>query len=398
MNILVYAYQLSPDKGSEYGLAWDYIINMSKSHNLTVLYGTCNGYHNIGNTDWLENYIKENPIKNVNLIPVKPNFKFTIQNYSLKGIYTFYKQYQKYQKDVLRVAENEIQKKKYDLIHWLGPIGYREPGMLYKLDIPYLWGPVGGVYRCNKKILFKGSTNRIGAFSYLIKDIANKLTLLTNRRVKKAMKKSDLVIGCTMDTTNTLKMRFKLNSNKLSYLPQNCIKALTPLNENKFQNLGKIKIIWVGGLDNRKSLISSLRVIDRTRNKQRFELNVIGDGSLKKNYKQIVKSMGLDELVYFHGSLPREKVFEEFNKSHLFMMTSLHDSNPTVVWEAMSYGVPTISWKENGLQDFITDKIGFIVPITSYNETISKLAEKLDMIADNPSILIRTTQKLIEER
>lgn len=39
MNILVLAYLLSPSKGSEYSVAWNYVTHMSKKNNLTVLYG-----------------------------------------------------------------------------------------------------------------------------------------------------------------------------------------------------------------------------------------------------------------------------------------------------------------------------------------------------------------------
>ena len=38
-NILVLAYQLSPTKGSEYSVAWNYVTRMSKYNRLTVLYG-----------------------------------------------------------------------------------------------------------------------------------------------------------------------------------------------------------------------------------------------------------------------------------------------------------------------------------------------------------------------
>ena len=38
-KILVLAYCVSPTRGSEYAVAWNYITRMSKYHKLTVLYG-----------------------------------------------------------------------------------------------------------------------------------------------------------------------------------------------------------------------------------------------------------------------------------------------------------------------------------------------------------------------
>ena len=39
MNILVLAAFISPTKGSEYSVAWNYVKHMSKYNNLTVVYG-----------------------------------------------------------------------------------------------------------------------------------------------------------------------------------------------------------------------------------------------------------------------------------------------------------------------------------------------------------------------
>ena len=41
--------------------------------------------------------------------------------------------------------KNIIENENFDLIHNLNPIGYREPGYLWKLNLPYIWGPIGGI-------------------------------------------------------------------------------------------------------------------------------------------------------------------------------------------------------------------------------------------------------------
>jgi len=60
MNILILAYLLSPSKGSEYSVAWNYVTHMSKKNNLTVLYGASG--NQMGDCDEMEDYIKQNPI------------------------------------------------------------------------------------------------------------------------------------------------------------------------------------------------------------------------------------------------------------------------------------------------------------------------------------------------
>ena len=63
IHILVLAYAISPTRGSEYSVAWNYVTRMSKYHKLTVLYG-CSGSH-IGDCKEMEKYIVEKRIPNV---------------------------------------------------------------------------------------------------------------------------------------------------------------------------------------------------------------------------------------------------------------------------------------------------------------------------------------------
>ena len=47
-HILVLAYMLSPYKGSEFSVAWNYVTEMSKDNNLTVLYGISGKHMGVG--------------------------------------------------------------------------------------------------------------------------------------------------------------------------------------------------------------------------------------------------------------------------------------------------------------------------------------------------------------
>lgn len=38
-KILLLAYQISPFRGSEYSVAWNYLLEMSQEHDITVIYG-----------------------------------------------------------------------------------------------------------------------------------------------------------------------------------------------------------------------------------------------------------------------------------------------------------------------------------------------------------------------
>lgn len=70
-NILVLAYAISPIRGSEFSVAWNYINEMSKDNDLVVLYGSA-GNH-MGDFDELESWLFTYSIPNVRFVPVYPN-------------------------------------------------------------------------------------------------------------------------------------------------------------------------------------------------------------------------------------------------------------------------------------------------------------------------------------
>ena len=140
-HILVLAYAISPIRGSEYSVAWNYITHMSQYHQLTVLYGT-SGDH-LGDTGELETYMQKNPLPNTRFVFVKAKKSTNWINYfNKKGIwvYTFYLAYKQWHKSVYKKAEEILKEEQIDLIHYISPIGYREPGYLWKIKLPYIWG------------------------------------------------------------------------------------------------------------------------------------------------------------------------------------------------------------------------------------------------------------------
>ena len=125
-KILVMAYAISPSRGSEYAVAWNYIINMSKNNYLTVIYGMSDNH--MGETDTLENYLNQQEVPNVRFVAVKPNAWANILNWPNRHnifVYTFYYAFAVWHKQAYKKAKELIAQEQFDLIHFVGPIGYR---------------------------------------------------------------------------------------------------------------------------------------------------------------------------------------------------------------------------------------------------------------------------------
>ena len=119
---------------------------------------------------------------------------------------------------------------KYDLIHFLCPIGYREPGYLWKLDVPYMWGPICGVNNVPWK-LFKILTIK-GKIRFLIRNVVNTMQFALSFRLRKALKGVDVLLTATTETKDKFD---RICKNESIYIPENCLLVSPLLNSEKFK-------------------------------------------------------------------------------------------------------------------------------------------------------------------
>ncbi len=391
-NILVMAYQISPTKGSEYNVAWNYVKRMSKHNNITVICGV-SGKH-IGDTEEIESYISKNNIPNVSFIFVKSNLLIDFFNsLNRKGLlaYSFYIAYSFWHRKAYNTAKKLVKNNKFDLIHYLGPIGYREPGKLWKLDIPYIWGPIGGLDNINP--ILASSLDRRGRLKLLIRKTINTFQLKYKTNIRKAIKRTDLLLASTTSNKAIIEKVYKVNC---IHFPENGIDKINKINYEKFKDYSRCQFVVIGSLDSRKSIITILKALAKLENKNKFTLNIIGTGPLLSELREYSRVHNLEDSIIWHGHIERSKVFEILRESHLHILTSINEANTTVIFETMSLGVPTLTLDHCGMHDTICDECGFKIPIISYNQIIDDISKTIQYCLDNPSIFKQKAEATIK--
>ena len=110
---------------------------------------------------------------------------------------------------------------------------------------------------------------------------------------------------------------------------------------------------------------------------ENFRLLVVGDGPLKHKCITLSNSLGLLEKVKFYGKITRVEVLELFKISDVHIITSLSEANTTVLWEAMSCYVPTISLNHCGMSDVLCQSCGVKIDLVCESEIVLKLEFEL---------------------
>jgi len=392
MNILIICYAISPVKGSEFAFGWDYVNEMAKHHKIHLLYGMSD--NNMGETQSLKDFYKKNPNPNIVLYPVRKNFFASFFDwFNQKGLIWFWHiAFRFWHKEAYRVANAVLKNNHIDILHTLNPQGFREPGYLWKFDKPHIWGPIGGANIVNKELLSKTSfRNRL---VFQIREYVNLFQLKYKQRIRKSAKKSAAVI-------------FSTAANKMSF--NRCLKVEGPVIsemgfvQKKYKFISNdirdiLDIVWAGNISERKNLRFLIYALSKTENLNKIRLNIVGDGpnSLIEGLKNLIRLYGMENNVVWHGRKSREETIKFFEKMHLHAITSLSEASTSVLYEALSVTLPTISLDQDGMRDALKHGSGFLVPISTYEKTADDFARQIDMLITEPTMLM-TARYYIED-
>lgn len=393
-TIILVTYTISPYKGSEPSVSWNYVCNMQLSHKLLVFY--CNGKEDI------EQYLTENVLPNVTFIHVEtPTLIFpkvlletiqTIGQTLLNINVTHDIAYTKWHYIVYKTARKIISQEHVDIIHYLNPIGFKEPGYCWKIkNIPYVWGPLTAVE--NRPIPLCRVLNLKDRISiFLIRRILHNGAFILRPRVRQAMKRADYLFAAT---PNTVRMINKFYNRKSFYLPENGILQMNRTKPVAYQSGEILQIVWVGAICPRKALIILLDALQKTKHSN-WHLSVIGDGDLSQQLHKKSIKMGIADRITWHGRILRAEVLTLMQTAHLHVISSLGEGNPTVLWEAMSWAVPTMTLDHCGMAGVVCEKCGIKIPIHSYKQVVTDMAKHIDNIIEHPDTLRTLSEGVIE--
>jgi colanic acid/amylovoran biosynthesis glycosyltransferase len=145
-----------------------------------------------------------------------------------------------------------------------------------------------------------------------------------------------------------------------------------------------IQILTVGRLVEKKGYQYSIRAIARlVKDGFNIHYTIAGDGPLRDELETLCHNLGVDSHITFYGGATQEEITKLYDKSHLFVLTSITASDgdkegqALVLQEAQACGLPVISTYHNGIPDGVLDgKTGYLVPekdVNSLYDAIKKL-------------------------
>lgn len=364
-KVVLVAYNLNPNWGSEGGRANKWLESISKYYMVDVYTDVIHrqdilnkNYHNC-TFRYIEGISPWRRWSHIIGLPI--------------GSFVFFKK-----------VQNEL--KRYDLrevsiIHCLTPAGVYSYNSIFKIGRPVVIGPLGGglptpsgfgpAFRSEKIRTYLRE-----GFYTIIKHIKGWKEYMSNAQI--------IILGVGM---------------RKEWLPtevqEKCVNIPDAVVDTEFfvplvrTNTSEItRILFVGRLISNKGPLLLLEAVKRcmdwgTRN---FVVEIAGSGALETEVKRIISEYQVVDNVNLLGKLPRKKLLEKYQGSDIFCLPTLREPGGNAILEAMSCGLPVITTDYGGPAVFINEECGIKISLKNYDTYVHDLAVAMRLLIDNPML------------
>lgn len=299
--------------------------------------------------------------------------------------------FKRWHRGALRAARRLHAALDFDLVHQVTGIAYREPGYLWKLGIPFVWGPIGGTENFPWRFLFEGGFR--GAASEAARNVVNIAQMRLSRRVSQTAHRAKALLFANSTGRNQFRRALGVSG---QLMLDAGIKGVAQSQPKVAVEGAPLKILWSGVFLPRKALSLLLKALAQLPTDVSFELRVLGEGRMERRWKRLADRLGIDSHVEWMGWLPYKEALEQYEWADVFAFTSLRDTLGNVVVEAMANRLPVICLDHQGVHDLVTEQCGIKVPVTNPRRVVTGLGDAVARLVREPSMRAAMSDASIE--
>jgi glycosyltransferase involved in cell wall biosynthesis len=378
-TILATAYAVNPYKGSEDGMGWNALYQIARFNKVIAITRGNNRPH-------IEKFQSDNPdlvYENMQFIYFDLPIWMRFWKKKSRGAMVYFWMWQ-------RAMPGFVIKQKidFDIVHNLNFHNDWTPSYLYKLGVPFVWGPIGHHPQIPAQYL---KPYKMG---YLIKD---RLTWSLKQffwnfsiGLKGSVKNAEHIFCMNKSVPGVI----QVPKGKYSIVPSVATEDFG-YNSKKYNNTFKLisagRLVPLKGFDLSISAFADF-ISDKTeKEKKNCKLLIVGSGPEKGFLQNLAKEKGIERQVQFIDWIKRDKLIQLYKNVSAFLFPS-HEGAGMVVAEALSFGLPVICLDNCGPGEFVDESCGITVPEQGYNSTVNELSLGISRLYNNPQLLSKMSQ------
>ena len=394
-RIFVSAYACEPGLGSEIGVGWHWVLEMSKYFDLWVLTRRSNKPN-------INAWLAENPdFSNINFIYYDLPKWARFWKKGLRGVRLYYILWQLCSNNIVKrtMIENNI-----SIFHHLTYGNALWNVSRYGSKQTFIWGPVGGLetipenfsrhYDTKCRIIEKfrrfavacaklnvGFYYRCKQADIILCKTEHTLKRIPQRFAAKAILFTDVAADVIAHSDAAINMAADVTAHSDIINGSN-----PPAAHNASSNsIDKaINFISVGRLDAWRGFDLVLEAFALARKQNNLlTLTIVGDGNDKSRLLSIVDKLDISSSVSFTGNVPMSEYKSLMHTADVVVNASLKEGAVTVSFDAVSLGKPLICLDTTGYTRCFSEKYAVIIPILERDVVIDKIKDAILTLANN---------------
>jgi FkbM family methyltransferase len=162
----------------------------------------------------------------------------------------------------------------------------------------------------------------------------------------------DAIVTVSNSTKKDL-VRFGVKEEKIHVIP-NATEA-PQVGKNNYDH-EEVRILFVGTCYPRKGLRYLLEAVAKLK-RDKIKIDIVGNLEDDKKHVselyRLVKKLGIDERVTFHGHVRIEQLWDHYRRADIFVLPSLWEGFGVVFLDAMSFGLPIVSTNVGAIPELV---------------------------------------------
>lgn len=368
-KIFISAYACEPGLGSEIGVGWHWVLELSKYYDLWVLTRKSNQHT-------IEPWIAEHPeYSKIHWLYYDLPKWARFWKKGLRGVRTYYLIWQTLSDSIVK---RTMQKENIKVFFHVTYGNALNKVSSYGQRQFFVWGPIGGLETINKEYSSYYHV-KWRVIEFVRRIIVRTLSL--NCGFRNRCKNANLILCKTDITRQLIPDKYRCKAVLQTDVATEKYSSFYSLDKS---TNNRLEIITVGRLDAWRGFDLCIEAVKIAKDKGvNLHLSILGKGSDKNRLISLVHDYKLEDIVSFVGQVPVDEYKSMLANADVVLNASLKEGAVTVSFDAMAMGKPMICLDTTGYTRYFNSEYAAIVPITARHEVINNLANAIVKLSDS---------------
>lgn len=368
IKVFVSAYACEPNRGSEIGVGWNWVLQMSEYFELWVLTRKSNKRS-------IEEWIRKSDNKNdIHFVYYDLPRALSFWKKGLRGVRLYYNMWQIASN---KIVENTMKNNGIEIYHLLTYGNSLWKVSNYGMNQFFVWGPTGGVdYISNKFTAYYG-------IKFKVREAIRRLVINTlpfNYGFKKKCKKAKIIFCKSESMYKAIPEKYR----EKAKLFTDCAVNEQLISKPEERQREKVCFITVGRLDAWRNYDVLIEAFTKAYNKNKnITLKIVGTGNDEHRLKSLIGIRGMSDTIEMPGEVEIEEYIKLMKDADVVVNPAYKESAVTMSFDSMALSKPLICIETGGYTKNFNEEGAIIIKQGTREKMIEDISQALLEMSDS---------------